>query len=605
MFIELCHILSKYDKMIYIDISLKEWKAGGTMGIRDLLMDILSNYHSEKEQGKFGKDHRMYKLLNYDSKTILSERLDNHNLGVRGSAGQGNWATYPWIAIFNGKVTNTIQEGVYIVYLFSNDMTRVYLTLNQGCTNLKKTLGQKKAREKMVEIREEIRNRIHIDGFNTANDLMIGNKDYEVGSIFYKLYTKEDMPLEEQLQSDLDNLLQAYDQYYREIFLGTSQEEREIGDMVEYPSNKQETIQRVRDYLEAKGFIYSYEDVANFYLSLKTKPFVILAGISGTGKSKLVRLFAEALGATAENGRYCMISVKPDWNDNTELIGYKNIAGDFIPGALVKVVKEAAENLDKPYFVCLDEMNLARVEYYLSDYLSLIESREQIDDEIITDPVFNKGYFLGESEYEALYIPENLYIIGTVNMDDTTFAFSRKVLDRANTIEFSQVFLESLEFSNIVSSVLELDNTFLKTTFLNIKQALHQDEGYVKTLNTKVIEINEILKSGNKHFGYRVRDEIIFYMLENKIAGLLDEDTAMDYQMMQKILPTISGSDRRIKEILIRLYNICNVSKPIYDSPNYLEDAENFMDQARYQRSAQKIIEMLRGYSDGFTSYWA
>ncbi|MGV8982817.1 AAA family ATPase, partial [Clostridium sp.] len=136
-----------------------------------------------------------------------------------------------------------------------------------------------------------------------------------------------------------------------------------------------EISKQIQKYIISKGFIYNDKDLNNFYLSLRTKPFVILAGISGSGKSKLVRLFAEAIGATKENGRFNMISVKPDWNDSTELLGYKNINEEFVPGKLTKIIYEASksENKDMPYFICLDEMNLARVEYYLSDYLSLIE----------------------------------------------------------------------------------------------------------------------------------------------------------------------------------------------------------------------------------------
>ena len=273
---------------------------------------------------------------------------------------------------------------------------------------------------------------------------------------------------------------------------------------------------------------------------LKTKPFVILAGISGTGKSRLVRLFAEALGSNIENERLSVIPVRPDWSDNTELIGYKNIAGDFNPGRLVEVILQAKEHLDKPYFICLDEMNLARVEYYLSDYLSIIESRNHHQDKILTDKLFTKNY-INDSEYKSLYLPENLYLIGTVNMDDTTYAFSKKVLDRANTIELSNVDLALVDFTNDNLNNKFVHNDILKSNFLTLKEALDYDKTYVSEINDLIIKINKILSKANRQFGYRVRDEIIFYMIENKIADLLSEDEAIDYQIMQKILPTISG----------------------------------------------------------------
>ncbi len=371
--------------------------------------------------------------------------------------------------------------------------------------------------------------------------------------------------------------------------------------------NIDEVIERINLFMKKNSFILEKDMLNNYFLSLKTKPFLILAGISGTGKSKLIRLFANAIGATTEDGQYNIISVKPDWNDSTELFGYKNINDEFIPGKLTNIIKLASspENTDKPYFICLDEMNLARIEYYLSEYLSIIESRKFKNGEIVTEELFHNNYLTSESEYSGLKIPQNIYIIGTVNMDDTTFAFSRKVLDRANTIEFSDVDLDTLDFEEGECEPIPIDNNFLKSSFLNIKEALDYDKEFVKETNDKVKAINEILKKGNKNFGYRVRDEIVFYMLENKIAGLLDEDIAFDYQIMQKILPTISGSDEYIKDILIKLFNYCIIDEVISTTGDYVKACEKVApDKIKYKKSAKKILMMLRGYEDGFTSFW-
>lgn len=369
-------------------------------------------------------------------------------------------------------------------------------------------------------------------------------------------------------------------------------------------------IAKIANYIECNNFYYTKNSLSNFYLSLKTKPFVILAGISGTGKSKLVKLFAEAIGATSKNGQYNLISVKPDWNDSTELLGYKNIKDEFVAGELLDIIQEAQrnENKNKPYFVCLDEMNLARVEYYLSEYLSIIESREFSDGgEIVTDKIFSDKY-LGDSEnnkaYKGLIFPENLYIIGTVNMDDTTFSFSKKVLDRANTIEFSDVDLDLLDFKQGESEAVQVDNSFIKTRYLNIKNALEADEAYVKEVNEKVVEINNILKPYSKHFAYRVRDEIVFYMLENKLSELLEEDVAFDYQIKQKILPTIIGSDECLKDILFKLYKYCVPDVDLNPEVNYVEQSMKYLEKAKYKQSAEKISMMLRGYRDGYTSFW-
>lgn len=360
----------------------------------------------------------------------------------------------------------------------------------------------------------------------------------------------------------------------------------------------------IENYIASCGYIYSRELISNFYLSLKTKPFVILAGISGTGKSKIVRLFAQALGASIENNQYNMISVRPDWNDSTELIGYKNLESKFIKGKLTQIIEEASQHLDKPYFICLDEMNLARVEYYLSDYLSVIESRRKEEDIIVTDSLI---YDYEIEDEDSLKLPENLYLIGTVNMDDTTFQFSRKVLDRANTIEFSDVSLESLfeNESEEVEEIYDVYNDFLKSNYLKTVDIEQEYRNYAKEINRKIIEINNILSKSQKQYAYRVRDEILFYMIENKKADLLSEDVAFDYQIMQKVLPAINGSENSIKEILINLFNFICEKEILNDSD--IDEAENYLQSAnvKYRKSAEKIVYMLKGYNyDGYASYW-
>ena len=214
-------------------------------------------------------------------------------------------------------------------------------------------------------------------------------------------------------------------------------------------------INKVENYIKNQGYNCTYNQLSNLYLSLKIKPFTILAGISGTGKSKIIRLLADAIQAD-----YTLISVRPDWNDSTDLIGYKNLNDKFIKGQLTKTILKAQQNKNKPHLICLDEMNLARVEYYLSDYLSIIESRKKVGQDIITDSIVE---YQENNENIKLHIPDNIYLIGTVNMDDTTFQFSRKVLDRANTIEFSDVDLDNLFFeTNEEVESLKLSNDFLK-----------------------------------------------------------------------------------------------------------------------------------------------
>lgn len=376
-------------------------------------------------------------------------------------------------------------------------------------------------------------------------------------------------------------------------------------------------IKQIKNYITAKGFSYPKGLIENFYLSLKSKPFVILAGISGTGKTRLVQLFAEAAGATNDNGRYKMVSVRPDWSDSTDLFGHVNLYGNFIPGEILDFVKKAETETNKPFFLCLDEMNLARVEYYLSDVLSVLETREkQADGTIKTIPLMNTSKYgldhKAVEEYGTILLPENLYIIGTVNMDETTFPFSRKVLDRANTIEFSYVDLIPNFLDEATDALVEeVSNIYLKTEYLVLTQDCKEEEELVQKYCLELQKMNDILQIANAHVGYRVRDEIIFYLLNNKKAGLLNEEEAFDNEILQKILPRVQGSSTTIKIMLCDLFRFCAGDYEEYQtddndiSSKMLKLVLNKDKHIRFKRSAEKIAFMVRRYEeDGFTTYW-
>lgn len=375
-----------------------------------------------------------------------------------------------------------------------------------------------------------------------------------------------------------------------------------------------ESIDFIYNYIISQGYTYDKSLIKNIYLSLKTKPFLILSGISGTGKSKIIELFAKALGATAENKRFNLIPVKPDWSDSTDLLGYRNIEGQFVPGIITKVCKEAIDNKNKPYFIVLDEMNLARVEYYFSDILSLMETRRCEEGEIITNNLLNKDMLESTnndafSEYGDVYIPENVYIVGTVNMDETTFPFSRKVLDRANTIEFNKVDL-SYDFDNSFSDTEEprvLHNDFLKSRFLKIKDCVEEKDIAKKTIE-HLIEINNILEKYNFHFAYRVRDEIVFYMIYAIEEELLNFNEAFDNCIVQKVLPKINGSSNECFEVLLDLFEYLNgvkISNRDSLDDKELNELEDNTKGASSPLATEKLLLMIRRFiKDGFTTFW-
>lgn len=416
------------------------------------------------------------------------------------------------------------------------------------------------------------------------------------------------LPINSQVTFEEDNK----DIYCNDEEIGS--ENIEVNNEVWNVTNIKEEIEYIYKYILRKGFNYSKELVENLYLSIKTKPFVILSGISGTGKSKIVQLFSEAIGANYDNGRFKLIPVKPDWSDATDLLGYRNIEGKFTPGIITLAAYEAMKNPENPYFICLDEMNLARVEYYFSDILSLMETKRlDGNGNIVTEKLISKEQFGRDTasfdKYGDVYIPQNLYIIGTVNMDETTFPFSKKVLDRANTIEFNKVDL-NYNFEQIFNEEIEeriYHNDFLKTNYLKIAECKDEKEIAIKVID-KLISINNILENYNQHFGFRVRDEIVFYMIYAIKNNIMDFDKALDYCIVQKILPKINGSNSDVLEILVKIFNFLNNST--FNCENYLDDISiremtKKSKESDYKLSSEKLMYMIRRFvKDGFTSFW-
>ena len=564
---------------------------GGSMdsNLREKFLTVLNEYLQARTERFAG--HKMGSFVRNEMTTEITRLpfIDHSQYVVTGSVGQGNWAAVPWLAIMNKDITTSTQRGYYIVYLFSEDMERLYLTLAQGVTETTK--------EEMQKIKEEIREQIHMsDKVKKDDEIFLGTsskaKGYANSTAAYIAYDANKMPSEKELVEDLEEMLRYYEGFIAYKKEGTKYEM--IYERKEVYLDQQSIIDHVSSYIQSKGFFYEKKDLVNFFLSLKTKPFVILSGISGTGKTKIVQWFAESLGATEENGQFTLIPVRPDWSDSSDLLGYVNLQGEFQERPLIKVLENADANPNRPYFVVLDEMNLARVEYYFSDFLSVIESRKWKDGKIVTSPVLPESI---TNKY--ITIPSNVYIIGTVNMDETTHPLSKKVLDRANTIEFNTV---NLDYFNFLMDVEEKEaeiasNRSLETEYLHLKECFKDNEDLVRNISSILIEINKILESVGAQVGYRIRDEICFYMAYNEQGKLLSFDEALDYQIYQKILPRLAGSDGRTEEVLKQLYVLCTNEE--YDSGN------NDVSYAKYPRSANKLSHMLRRFEyDGFTSFW-
>ncbi|MEI4648210.1 DUF3578 domain-containing protein [Bacillus cereus] len=580
------------DEWIPVEQYVKDdGEKGGSMNsnLREKFLTVMNEYLQARTERFAG--HKMGSVVRNEMTTEITRLpfIDHSQYVVTGSVGQGNWAAVPWLAIMNKDITKSTQSGYYIVYLFSEDMERLYLTIAQGVTKTDK--------DELDKIKEEIREQIHMSQKVKKDDeIFLGTspkaKGYANSTAAYISYDSNKMPSEKELVEDLEEMLRYYEGFIAYKEEGTKYEM--IYERKEVYLDQQSIIDHVSSYIQSKGFYYEKKDLINFFLSLKTKPFVILSGISGTGKTKIVQWFAESLGATEENGQFTLIPVRPDWSDSSDLLGYVNLQGEFQERPLIKVLENADANPNRPYFVVLDEMNLARVEYYFSDFLSVIESRKWKDGKIVTSPVLPESI-----TNKHITIPSNVYIIGTVNMDETTHPLSKKVLDRANTIEFNTV---NLDYFNFLMDMEEkeaeiVSDSSLATKYLHLKECFKENEDLVRNISTILIEINKILESVGAQVGYRIRYEICFYMAYNEQGKLLSFDEALDYQIYQKILPRLAGSDGRTEEVLKQLYVLC--ANEEYDSGN------NDASYAKYPRSANKLSHMLRRFEyNGFTSFW-
>jgi 5-methylcytosine-specific restriction endonuclease McrBC GTP-binding regulatory subunit McrB len=371
------------------------------------------------------------------------------------------------------------------------------------------------------------------------------------------------------------------------------------------------------DYFNSKGFFFSKEVLLKYYLSLKTKPFVILSGISGTGKTKIAQLFASYICQGDEKNeaekRVAFVSVRPDWMDNKGLLGYYNILDEkYHSTNVLDLLLEAQEHPGKPYFVILDEMNLAKVEHYFSDFLSVLESRtpDNPNGEAIQLHSLKQAESLdGRSIPGTLHIPTNIFFAGTVNVDESTYMFSPKVLDRANVIEFNDVDLDGYAKGGQNKGNLFLRNAEVLNSFYDPseQQRFCRKLDYDQLPEDGKIALNNllaILKEHNLHFGYRVANELgRFVNLAAEELADFKLDEAVDIQIIQKILPKLHGTRAKLEEPLRKLIAFCcRSASPVSDEQ--VKKARSYDPDARFPRSAQKIAQMLHQLSiQGYVSF--
>lgn len=500
-------------------------------------------------------------------------------------------------------------------------------------------------------------------------------------------------------------------------------------------------------YVRDRGFNYDESILRRYELSLRSKPFVILSGISGTGKTKIAQLFAEYMseddladieepihdefstiytvkpynlkykrmiipkmyeplltlpspGESIEikvvleeiedqgrlymdvNGKYssllfkgafskgftdrflegdrlritfdrqddgdvirfskvdesvvhkqvrvprhAFISVRPDWIDHRSLLGYYNpLTEQYQLTAFLKLMLRAAGDMEKrPYFVILDEMNLAKVEHYFSDFLSCLESRRIGEDgRLVSEPIqlhdVSPLTIAGEDGFTyvvppRIEIPENLYFTGTVNVDETTYMFSPKVLDRANVIEFNDVNLE--HYRQMLGQTFDHPeevnraNSEQMLAFTNRGQ-YHADligksfssSAMMQQAYDWICDLHSLLTPYQMHFGYRVVDEMLMFLTQAEATGYFSMQEALDYQIVQRILPKYHGNRKKLQHVLQILLHYCN-GWSIEDIHGGLpRKVDGVEPEIRFHESSAKLERMLQKLADtGFVSF--
>ena len=298
--------------------------------------------------------------------------------------------------------------------------------------------------------------------------------------------------------------------------------------------------------------------------------------------------------------KYQIVPVGANWTDNTNIVGYYNvITEDYQSTPAYELIKKAQGDPENPYFLILDEMNLSHVERYFADFLSAIESGEEI-------PLYGNN--------ETLKLPENLFIIGTVNVDETTYMFSPKVLDRANTIEFNTLpaweymssELDEGDFQGNIGYLQSplMDSDISHMNIEDLKEILsnisYNDDNLWDILAIELTAFQETLKDSSFDFGFRVINEILRFMVvawryENEPDEWNNWERYFDAQIKQKILPKLHGSEKAIGNVLTNLFNSCLEDRNNNEKPkNFTITEEN----CRYYTSALKLQNMSKVLSE-------
>ncbi|MBX5467037.1 MAG: DUF3578 domain-containing protein [Firmicutes bacterium] len=597
--------------------------------LRDTLQRILTAYPAARREPFSGHPLAAFIRQVPQGLRLLLPR-EYRAYAIEASAGQGNWAGVPWIAIRNPQLAPSVQSGPYVVYLFAEGMDQVYLCLSQGVTDLIARLKRAAGRAQLARQAQTWRSRlapqwpqIHWDdGMHLGNGNLA--QDYKAATMGYLAYRRDQLPKEDVLREDLLRMLQAYrslgDQWKDgpapypvapedplPSEMGTPTHARESESEPPRPAPRQPfQWEAAMEQIRAIGYAVTPDMLANILISLLVRPFVILSGRSGTGKTSLARILAHLFGWDPH-----IVAVNPAWADPTDLFGYLSpLTQQRVAGPLEPLLRSSAPTA----LLCLDEFNVAKVEHYFSDFISAMDHDlpPRFWGPLETLTRLNAR---PEASAEPLRLPPDLLVIATMNFDDSVQSLTPRMLDRAHVIEMdlegpdTLVVAESLRWTEV-----ERWTPMTWPPLARIGGDVAIDPDLRRAVAERLRAAFLALAGSRGQFGHRPAQEILRYCAYGtqipEVFGQ-DPDRLLDHlfdrQLVQRLLPKFHGTGAaRDINALLRLLPLLDGEEsppdPLQEAPALLQRAR---EAGRFPRTAAKVEQLVRTFQeDGYASYW-
>jgi hypothetical protein len=547
------------------------------------VLDLNKNYVQDNSAPPMKRRFELFKNeLTPAFKQVVLEGQTRSEWKIKGSSfSSGAVLGVPYIFASDPvRAPDAPKNGLYFVILFAKDGSALYLSLNQGVTaNTRAPLE-----ENVVLCRSRLEGLLGKASFEPISlaDAGVGRR-YEQSNIASIRYVDQRIPSDEEIFDDLDHMLELQQLLYKSL-----RSEKHMNHSLT------EAIDDFKSSIDDSGLVFSSQNEllpTMFLRAALVKRFCILGGLAGSGKTQLAKALGKWLGNTAEESpRYLVCPVRADWTTPDPVFGYEDALGVpqdgrkswIVPDAL-RFIQRASKEPNRLWLLVLDEMNIAHVERYFSDVLSGIESGEPVVPNVQLE---SDGFWrIAKDGKEKIALPRNLIVVGTVNIDETTYQFSPKVLDRAFTFEFR---VQTEELASIARRP-ELSQV-ASEQMLDVIAEVASSENVHSELITGVSGIFENLKILHQslsevgfEFGHRTTFEILRFSVLSQQTGVPD-DEILDWSIMTKILPKIHGSAQQLR--------------------GFFEKVTAFSDERNLKLTARKVRRMNQiASANGFVSF--